>query len=191
MGTPHWLSVVCLFVWLSVGVNDWINTSGDSLDTCHNHQSLIPPGANCDLLFCSVLISFHAANHSGLPALFSVCTAGDLSTFLYKPCMACFLFFKTCCFLSFIFLSKHVFNLFVCMFNKYEFVVFLLLRFVLSINQSIYNVLCVCTNIYGYCCITCEIFIITLCLLNDSIDPLIDWVPVQFMHYWRPGSLIH
>lgn len=154
MHTPYaWVLLIgCLWlVCLTVcGVNDQINTSGDSLDTCHNHQSLISPGANYDLLFCSVLISFHTANHSGLPALFFVCTAGDLSTFLYKPCMACFLFFKTFCFLSFIFLSKHVFNLYlsVCSTNMNLLYFF---AFLLLINQSIYNVLCVyqCIRVYN------------------------------------------
>lgn len=92
--------------------SQWINTSGGSLDTCHNHQSLIPPGANCSFCFVLCSIRFHAANHSGLPALFSVCTAGDVSTFLYKPCMACFLFFAFC----HLFFSQNMFLIYVSMY---------------------------------------------------------------------------
>lgn len=46
--------------------SQWINTSGGSLDTCHYHQSLIPPGANCSLLFCSVLYSFSCCESFGI-----------------------------------------------------------------------------------------------------------------------------
>lgn len=37
-------------------------------------------------------------------------------------------------------------------------------------------VYCVCINIYGYCCVMCEIFIIILCLLNDFIYLLIEFL---------------
>lgn len=105
MGTRHWLSVVGMFY---CGVNELTRLEAPWIPVIIT--SLLSPLALI-AAFCFVLCSirFHAANPSGLPALFSVCTAGDLSMFLYDLTM--YGLFSVLCFLSFIFLSKHVFNL--------------------------------------------------------------------------------
>lgn len=107
MGTRHWLSVVGMFV---CGVNELTRLEAPWIPVIIT--SLLSPLALI-AAFCFVLCSirFHAANHSGLPALFSVCTAGDVSTFLYKPCMACFLFFAFC----HLFFSQNMFLIYVSM----------------------------------------------------------------------------
>lgn len=136
------LWLVCLTV---CGVNDRINTSGDSLDTCHNHQSLISPGANCDLLFCSVLISFHAANHSGLPALFLYALLETYQHFSINHVWPVFCFLKPFAFCH-SFFSQNMFLIYICLYVQQIWICCIFVAFVLLINQSIYNVLCVCTN---------------------------------------------
>lgn len=99
----------CVCLW-----SQWINTSGGSLDTCHNHQSFIPPGANCSLLFCSVLYSFSCCESFGITCVvFCIALLETYQRFsINQNCMACFLFFAFC----HLFFSQNMFLIYVSMY---------------------------------------------------------------------------